>query len=81
MTRKRKKKESPQNLLREQAEFAIRITDPDVSIQEIDFIQCPGTETYAKAATTTTTTTTTTNNSTLTEPKTKRTRTLVTLRV
>ena len=62
MPRRTKKKKPPQNSLREQAEFAIRITNLDVSILEEDFTKWPSTATYAKAATTTATTSTNNHN-------------------
>ena len=57
---KEKKKEQPQRILKEQAEFAIRALDTDTTIEEDENTDCPGTKAYLVAATTTTPDTTTT---------------------
>ena len=51
---KEKKKEQPQRILKEQAEFAIRALDTDTTIEEDENTDCPGTTAYLIAATTTT---------------------------
>ena len=62
MAKRKKNKEIPAPLLREQTLFAIKANNLDASIQEEDSTECPGARLYVTAINTTNNKVTTTTN-------------------